>query len=533
MSLSAHRAWMLALAGAGVLACRGDEPIADVDATTQTQTGSGDGDGDGDSSDGDGDSGDGDSSDGDGDSGDGDGDSGDGDGDGDSGDGDGDMPECVPEAFVHAPAPRIVDGLDAVPIDILDLDASIEFDVGNQSAHAEVTLTFQLGPAAGQPILDLRQVHGSLLLDGEPIDNELLARHDFGKGWDAGFAVLATPLDPCTIHTLELDYAVALPQAPGAGGLAYGQEPARLWFDLYSSDLNPGRYLESWLPANMPWDRHAVHLGLSLVGAQVSHTVLSNADVEPLDVNAWQLEFPDTTTAMAPMIVIKPSEELSLAAGVHAAANGQDIAYEVWTDQTLATPPASYAADLVAWLDEIVLSTGDYPHPRVTAYLYQTDRSMEYAGATTSSPIALEHELFHSWWARGLEPATYADGWIDEAWAMFNTTPNIEFVPVALDWNAAPVQLYDPHPFARDTPDASYANGLLLFAGLAEIMGLDPLREAMADLFTQGSWPRSITTIELEQHLHCASGEDPQVRQAFHRFVYGMVGEPDVAPPCP
>jgi hypothetical protein len=348
-----------------------------------------------------------------------------------------------------------------VPIDILDLDASIEFDLANASAHAEATLTFQLGPSAGQPILDLRQSHTSLILDGQPIDAALLARHDFGKGMDSGFAILAIELEPCTIHELQLGYAVALPQAPNAGGLAYGQAPARLWFDLFSSDLNPGRYLEAWLPANMPWDRHALHIGVSLVGAGFEHTLLSNAEVESLDVNTWQLEFADTTTAMAPMIVIKPSEELTLAAGVHLAANGQDIEYEVWTDDSLATPPASYAASLVAWLDEFVLSTGDYPHPRVTAYLYQTNRSMEYAGGTTSSPAAFEHELFHSWWARGLEPATYADGWIDEAWTMFNTTPNIELVPVALDWTAAPVQLYDPHPFARDTPDASYSSGRL------------------------------------------------------------------------
>ena len=123
---------------------------------------------------------------------------------------------------------------------------------------------------------------------------------------------------------LEFSYSIGVPQAPSAAGLAYGQGPARLWFDLYSSDLNPGRYLESWLPANMPWDRHPVHLGLGLEGAGVEHTLLSNAEVEPLDVNVWQLEWPSTTAAMDPMIVIKPSEELSVASGVHMAINGQE-----------------------------------------------------------------------------------------------------------------------------------------------------------------------------------------------------------------
>ena len=169
----------------------------------------------------------------------------------------------------------------------------------------------------------------------------------------------------------------------------------------------------------------------------------------------------------------------------------------------------------------------------MTAYLYQTNRSMEYPGGTTSSPTALEHELFHSWWARGLEPATYADGWLDEAWTMWNTTANVEFVPIALDWNSGPWLLYDAHPFARDTPDASYTNGRLVFAGLASIMGVNTLRAAMAEFYMLAPLPRSFTTAEVEQHLHCASGENPQVRQAFHRFVYGLQGNPGPAPACP
>jgi hypothetical protein len=517
-----------ALVCVAMLGCA--EPGARVGADEMAGSGSDDGSS---SAEGDGDS---DPSNGDGD-GDGDGDSGDGDGDGDPdpdpdpGDGDGDEPpSCVPAAFVHAPSPALVADFGAVPLDILDLDATIDFDLAAGSAHAEVTLRFQLGEDGGPPFFDLRQSHASLVLDGEPIANELLARHDFGRGWAAGFSILDVEFEPCTIHELELTYELELPQAPGSGGLDFAQDPPRLWLDLYASDLEPGRYLESWLPANMPWDRHPVHLGVSLSGAGVEHRLLTNAEVEELDAHLWQLEFPGSTTALAPMLVIQPAEELSFVAGIHAAANGQDIPYQVWVDAGLAAPAASFAAELVLHLDSFVLSTGDYPHPRFVAYLHQTTRSMEYAGATTSSPTAFEHEVFHSWWARGLEPATYTDGWIDEAWDMFNTWDQA-FVAIPFDWQAPPVQLWDPHPFARDTADAAYYEGRLLFAGLADVMGLEPLRAAMAELYAFEGAPRSITTAQLERHLYCQSGELAEVRRAFHRFVYGLDGEPEAVAP--
>ena len=40
---------------------------------------------------------------------------------------------------------------------------------------------------------------------------------------------------------------------------------ARLSFDFHLSDLNPSRYLESWLPSNMLFDRFPVDLEVQIV----------------------------------------------------------------------------------------------------------------------------------------------------------------------------------------------------------------------------------------------------------------------------
>jgi hypothetical protein len=42
---------------------------------------------------------------------------------------------------------------------------------------------------------------------------------------------------------------------------------------------------------------------------------------------------------------------------------------------------------------------------------------MEYAGATVTNENALEHEMFHSYFARGVTPANGNAGWIDESLA--------------------------------------------------------------------------------------------------------------------
>jgi len=46
---------------------------------------------------------------------------------------------------------------------------------------------------------------------------------------------------------------------------------------------------------------------------------------------------------------------------------------------------------------------------------------MEYDGGTTTGQAALQHETYHSWWGRGLKPASQPDAWIDEGWTFYYT----------------------------------------------------------------------------------------------------------------
>jgi hypothetical protein len=152
---------------------------------------------------------------------------------------------------------------------------------------------------------------------------------------------------------------------------------------------------------------------------------------------------------------------------------------------------------------------------------------MEYDGGTVSSVEALPHELFHSWYGRGIRPARASDGWFDEAWNEYNTAfPLFPAEPIAAD--APPAVLCSDNPWSRTTPFTAYDEGRAVFAAIADAAGVAPLRASM-QAFYAAHVLEPVSTQELERHLHC-SLDVPAVRELFHRRVYGKQGAAPAVP---
>ena len=88
----------------------------------------------------------------------------------------------MPTNFHIAPPAKTVDGLLAVPVDIQSIAASFTFDGATGTASADATITYVVGPTAGNPIFDLRQAITQAWLDGSIFPAAQLAHHDFGTG---------------------------------------------------------------------------------------------------------------------------------------------------------------------------------------------------------------------------------------------------------------------------------------------------------------------------------------------------------------
>lgn len=407
------------------------------------------------------------------------------------------------------PPPAQVGHQRAVPVDVERVAARMTFDVVAQAAAVEATVDFALDRYDGCPALDLRQPIDSLVLDGRSMSGSF-SPMDLGGGPGAEMRVLDIELTAGSRHRLELGYQLATPAATGAEPITWTDRGVR--FDFWMSDLHPGRYLEMWLPANLCHDRFQLSVDVQVVGGR-PHTLITNGTELETGPNQWRIEYPPAFTSLSPMLVLRPSDEFEQR---RCRCGPREIvtAKVVESDADL----AANEADIVAFLAHNEARYGPWAHgARFTAVLWSTGRGMEYDGATTAAVGAVEHEVFHSWFGRGIKPACASDGWIDEAWTSWATSSRRREIPrfhvEELTLDEPPVLLYPESPWSRHTPIESYKEGSRLFAGIAhELGGAPQLREAMSRLYRAAAGG-FVSTNELERHL--------SVGELFNRYVYG------------
>ncbi len=421
------------------------------------------------------------------------------------------------------PAVRLPDGSQAVAVDVEAIDVRLVFDTATRHARAEATVTFVVDGPGGRPALDLRQRIETLALDGTPLPTSAFPHLDLGGGAKAEMRVLDVALEPGTRHRIDLGYALDLPDATGALPVEWQDGGVR--FDLWMSDLEPGRYLEMWVPAPLCHDRFALQVEVEVTGTDRDHLLVTNAGPLPTPGLRWEVHYPPTFTSLSPMLVLGPADDIELRRRpVSVPGRSEPIDLRMLRHREVDADLSACEADVAAWLPYLSVRYGPWAHgPAMTAFVWGPGRGMEYDGATTASVRALEHEVFHSWFGRGVKPARAADGWIDEAWTSWATASSRReggrFEAEALDLNETAVLLYPPHPYARFTPRESYREGARLFSGLAALLGgPERLRSAMGQWYSANAGGL-VTTDGLERHL--SSWSDVDITPWWDRFVHG------------
>jgi hypothetical protein len=405
------------------------------------------------------------------------------------------------------------------------VQASLRFDLRAREASGEAVVEFSGGSVDGYPALDLRQEVEWARLDGQDLKPDDFAPIDLGGGPGASVRVIDVEIETASRHRFEVGYAVDTPDAEGALPLEWVDGGLR--FDFWMSDLHPGRYAEMWVPAPLIHDRFALNLDVELVNSDRSHTLVANTagvDAAPGGLR-WSVCYPAHFTALSPMLVISPSDLIELRRSA-VALPGQERSLGL-----VCARPADVdadlgvcEADLRSWLTYLWTRYEPWVHgDTFWAVLWEHGRGMEYDGAATTSVGALEHEVFHSWFGRGVKPARAGDGWIDEAWTTWSTSSRrselARFESAELGLDEPPVELYPSHPWARFTPAEAYREGARLFAGLAFLFGgADRLRAAMADWYRANAGGL-VTTDGLAAHLRAWSGAD--IGPWWARYVHG------------
>ena len=388
-------------------------------------------------------------------------------------------------AFQDAPPPIRVYGRLVVPLHIIDLTARVKFDGAKQAATADATMTYIVGPTAGSPFFDLRQTVDRCWLDGHEIDPALVAARDVGAGPFSTVRVIDVAQRARSVHRLRIRYGLDIPCA-GLGGaypprLTWTAGP-RLRWSIAMSDLEPGRYLEAWFPSNLPFDQFPFALDLRLVGMPIRHTIITNGEVVAMQRNGWSIRFPRWFTTMSPLVEIRAGDQLQMAAGNFSSPiSHRTIGVEAWKLVDGPEDLSTWISRITSLLAENETRYGEFVGEKFVCFFHGAAIGMEYSNATTSDTSALRHEVFHSWFARGVMPASQADGWWDEGFTRYNDdgADKIE----RFDFSESPVELCSRQPFQRSTPANAYVDGSRFFRGVSAAIGADRLRDAMRDLY--------------------------------------------------
>jgi hypothetical protein len=417
-----------------------------------------------------------------------------------------------------APPATTIDGLKGIPIDIQHLDSLVIFDTKTKMASIKAKMDF-LVLDSGNPIFDLRQDIKSAVLNGKPVDINKLKHHDFGGGENSEMIIIEEVVEP-GINTLVLTYEMNQPRCPRSKPI--GWNSSSLYFDFWFTDLEPARYLEMWFPSNLIYDQFSFSLEIEIINTQILHKVFTNATVKDISLNHWQLFFPERFTSLSHMLVILPNDKIDHLQSIMRISNSTS---EIYLD---IFKLKSTLADL-EWIEEKIhhhlenniQNIGEYIHGnRFVAYIWVAGgRGMEYEGGIEAEldEVTIRHEIFHSWFARGAKPATQNDGWIDEAWTVYNTSNSYSVKPFNLSDDK--VILSSSNNFNRTTPDNSYTDGARLFATLSSVIGFDNLNTLMCSFYNDKKG-KLYTTKELEKYLTLKSGTG--ISQYFKRFVYGQ-----------
>ncbi|MCY1070179.1 hypothetical protein OV090_35880 [Nannocystis sp. RBIL2] len=440
---------------------------------------------------------------------------------------------CGEGDILDAPPSTMVDGMFAVPIDVVSVTASAVIDWTAKAATMKATMKFRLGPEGGHPLFDTRQLTFTKIeLDGMPLTSGQILHRDLGGGDKAEMRVIALDLPACSEHVLVLEYPLDDP--PNSTNiLSYNEwEQAVLW-SFGSSDVSPGYMVERWMPANLTYDRFKLTMTVQVLDSPSEQVVYANGDIQELGFHKWKISYPAHFRSFSPMFRLQKGGKHTHSSAILEPKGGDPVELDVFLEADVGKTHEEVQAEIAGYFDEFIESTGPYHLDRFYVLINPGDGAgMEYEGATSTGYLSLKHQLFHGWFGRGLKPRHTNDAWLDESWTEY-VVDEVDVPVLPLDFAAPPVVLCSDNPWSRHMPLKVFGFGQRVFATIAAATGEADLRLAMK-LFYELRAPGLFSTAELEQHLYCEL-QEPVIRDVFHRFVYGKDGPTPELPPgyCP
>ena len=303
---------------------------------------------------------------------------------------------------LHTPKSFNVPGGKAVFADFSEATYHITYDLGQKKASVKAEIKLETSEA-GFPVFDSVTAPTSIRFDGESFsaietktpNNETTLR-------------LVSKLTPAGSHTLTVEVPLtALVEFSDAG------VKSAFW----TSDLSERQFLERYMPANFEFDQVKMNFIVKFVGAKNKQIIYTNGTMTEIEANTFKINYPSYYTASSIFFHAVPQGTTTEQRFTLKSIDGREIPAVVYFAKgSWAASTEKLKTKTTEVFHELESDYGPFPHPTLTV-LQAGMGGMEYCGATMTDFSALGHELFHSYFARGVMPANGNAGWVDEALA--------------------------------------------------------------------------------------------------------------------
>lgn len=389
----------------------------------------------------------------------------------------------------------------AVFVDFTEANYTINYDIAGESASAVADITLSV-VEEGFIVFDSVEDPTSIKLDGKTVSATLQK----------------TPNNETTVRVLDTlasagthKLSVTVPLKELVEFTSGGVKSA-----FWTSDLDERNFLERYLPASFEYDQVKMNFTVNFQGGKAEQIIYTNGMVKEKSKTNFSISYPKHFTVSSVFFHTVPKGETNEVRGSFRSIDGRDIPVVVYNKASSWTGTAGLErlknkAELV--FRELEGDYGAWPHAQLIIYNAGMG-GMEYCGATMTDTGAVGHEMFHSYFARGMMPANGNSGWLDEALASWrdNGYPRSSSLSGSSGMSSHPY-------YTRITDQAAYSFGARFMAyldgKLAEKGGLKSFMRHVTDkrifapLFVE----------EFSQELSAFSGID--VGGDFKKYTYG------------
>jgi hypothetical protein len=260
-------------------------------------------------------------------------------------------------------------------------------------------------------------------------------------------------------------------------------EDGKVKMAFWTSDLTDRQFSEQYFASSFEYDQlyHTYDVIVKDSKGTV-YEVFTNGGRTLIEPNHWYIGFSEAFNSSAMFFHLVPQGSVQVLKESFLSVSGEEFLITVYgymTEDEL-KPFMDQSKKTLAELEK---DYGAWPHRRLVVYATEEGGGMEFHGATITSLFALEHEITHSYFGRGLMPMNGNAGWVDEALASWRDDGYLRKLSPGFESS----NMGGQSEYARRTDRRAYVYGSTFMGYLDHLLaatgGLKPILKTLVEKY--------------------------------------------------